>query len=69
MDGCRFVSRWLPLRGVKRRRHGDGQPGTTPAMEELDHSQEAEGKIFIFIQNRILYFHFRKEKIHLMQIA
>ena len=30
--------------GVKRRSHGGRRTGQTPAVEELDHPQEAEGK-------------------------
>lgn len=38
---------WLVLApvGLKRRRHGVRTTGQTPAVEELDHPQEAEGEI------------------------
>lgn len=39
-----FVNLCQPLRGVQRTRHGSRTTGQTPALEELDRSQEAEGK-------------------------
>lgn len=36
--------------GVKRRSHGGRKTGQTPAVEKLDHPQEAEGKIFSSIK-------------------
>ncbi|KAK2858624.1 hypothetical protein Q5P01_003244 [Channa striata] len=39
-EDCRLV---LSPTGVKRRRHGGRNTGQTPAVEELDHPQEAEG--------------------------
>lgn len=41
--------------GLKRRSHGGRNAGQTPAVEELDHPEEAEGKILPSIITQCIY--------------
>lgn len=39
--------------GLKRRRNGGWNTGQTPAVEKLDHPQEAEGNILSFFGHTV----------------
>lgn len=41
--------------GLKRRSNGGRNTGQTPAVEELDHPQEAEGNILSFFNHTVHY--------------
>jgi len=62
IEGChglieyRSVGWSQPPAGVKRRHHGVRRTGQTPAVEELDHPQEAEGNMFSSISYLALEF-------------
>lgn len=57
--------------GVKRRSHGVSTTGPTPAVEELDHPQEAEGeiphRITQFPVSSDLYYYYRQFQIHIKE--